>query len=230
MKGIGNERPPKPRYCKIWDVETILKFIKSWGENTTLSNKHLTLKLTFLLAVTSAHRGSELKCLKIQGMNRCNGVTVFQFDSKHKTCKQGKKLPQSEFYEFVEDPILCPVACLNTYLDTSGHWRSKNGEGLTVPNQLLISHTKPHEEVTKPTIARWLKEILSLAGIDINTYKAHSTRAAASSKAESMGLSIEEVIAKGNWSSKSMFEKFYRKPIDHPGKNFQHKVLSKKPL
>ena len=69
MKGIGNERPPKPRYCKIWDVETILKFIKSWEENTTLSNKQLTLKLTFLLAVTSAHRGSELKCLKIQGMN-----------------------------------------------------------------------------------------------------------------------------------------------------------------
>ena len=120
--------------------------------------------------------------------------------------------------------------CINTYLDRSGEWRSKTGEGNTIPNQLLLSHTKPHEEVTKATIARWLKEILALAGINIGTYKAHSTRAAASSKAESMGLSIEEVIAKGNWSSKSMFERFYRKPIDCPGKSFQQKVLGKKPL
>ena len=163
-------------------------------------------------------------------MNKCNGDTVFQFDSKHKTSKQGKKLPQSEFYEFKEDPHLCPVACLNAYLDRSDKWRSKNGDGNTIPSQLLLSHTKPHEEVTKSTIARWLKETLSLAGVDIDTYKAHSTRAAASSKAKSMGLPIEEVIAKGNWSNKSMFEKFYHKPIDCPGKNFQHKVLSKKPL
>ena len=230
MKGVGNERPPKPRYCSIWDVEKILTFIISLGKNETLSNKLLTLKLVFLLAITSAHRGSELKCLKIQGMDKCTGVIVFQFDSKLKTSKQGKKLPQSEFYEFPEDPHLCPVMCINTYLDRSGEWRSKTGEGNTIPNQLLLSHTKPHEEVTKATIARWLKEILALAGINIGTYKAHSTRAAASSKAESMGLSIEEVIAKGNWSSKSMFERFYRKPIDCPGKSFQQKVLGKKPL
>ena len=230
MKGVSNERPPKPRYCSVWDVGKVLNYIKTLGGNKFLPIKTLTLKLTFLLAVTSAHRGSELKHLNVHYMDKYNEIIIFQFDKKLKNSKQGKKLPQSEFHKFKENPDLCPVECLNTYLEISDKWRSKDKDDVPIPSQLLLSHIKPHETVSKPTIARWLKDILNLAGIDIGIYKAHSTRAAASSKAEAMGLSIEEIISKGNWSSKSMFEKFYHKPIDHPGKNFQQKILSKEPL
>ena len=80
--------------------------------------------------------------------------------------------------------------------------------------------------VTKPSIARWIKDILAMAGININIYKAHSTRSASTSKAESLGLSIEEIVEQGNWSSKTTFEKFYRKSIDSCGKKYQHKILN----
>ena len=91
--------------------------------------------------------------------------------------------------------------------------------------QLLIAAQKPHQAVTKPTIARWIKTILGESGIDIMTFKAHSTRAASTSKAEALGLSIEDIITQGNWSNRSTFERFYKKPIESAHKDFQNKVL-----
>ena len=40
---------------------------------------------------------------------------------------------------------------------------------------------KPFKPVTKATIARWVKTVLQQAGIDVSTYTAHSSRAAATS-------------------------------------------------
>ena len=42
LTGVFNERCPKPRFCFVWDVEVVLRFLKSLGTN--LSNKMLTLK------------------------------------------------------------------------------------------------------------------------------------------------------------------------------------------
>ena len=229
MKGISNKRPPTPRYCNTWDVTIVLDYIKTWGNNESLTDKYLTLKLTFLLAVTSAHRGSELKLLKTNLMNQHNEFIIFHFDTKLKTTKQGKTPPKSEFHKFEGDEDLCPVSCLNCYLTRSTSWRSIEADGTHNPNQLLLSHIKPHNIVTKSTIARWLKDVLNLAGINVNIYKAHSTRSAASSKAEALGLCIEEIIQQGNWSNKNTFEKFYKKPIETHSKAFQQKVLNREP-
>ena len=43
MAGVFNERYPKPRFCFVWDVETVLKNLKSLGRD--LPAKRLTLKL-----------------------------------------------------------------------------------------------------------------------------------------------------------------------------------------
>ena len=48
---------------------------------------------------------------------------------------------------------------------------------------LLISFVKPHKPVTRDTIARWICTVLKNYGIDTTVYKAHSTRAAATSVA-----------------------------------------------
>ena len=79
---------------------------------------------------------------------------------------------------------------MRTYRERWIHtWRKiDTSTGRKLPEQLFLSHIQPHNEVTKLTIARWIKAILNLAGIDINTYRAHSTRAAATSKAESLGF------------------------------------------
>ncbi len=56
MKGIANERPPKPRYTTTWDVAKVTTYLSSLGENL----KFLTKKLLMFLALVSPERSSVL--------------------------------------------------------------------------------------------------------------------------------------------------------------------------
>ena len=56
-------KPARPRYTFIWEVEKVLKYLKQLSPNTNLSNKDLTLKLTMLFPLIAASRCSELKYL-----------------------------------------------------------------------------------------------------------------------------------------------------------------------
>ena len=49
--------------------------------------------------------------------------------------------------------------------------------------QFFITHGKPHHPISKDTLARWVKEVMVCAGIDVTTFKPHSTRGASTSKA-----------------------------------------------
>lgn len=63
------------------------------------------------------------------------------------------------------------------------------------------------------TVANWVNEIMTKAGIDTSIYRAHSTRSASSTKAIEQGHTIEQVKDHANWSRNSQtFEKFYCKP------------------
>ena len=82
-----------------------------------------------------------------------------------------------------------------------------NGEMGEKRISLLLSFVNPHKEVVKSTIAGWIKFVLSQVGIDTDIFKAHSTRAASSSKVKSKihttGLSIQDILKRGNWSNKT---------------------------
>ena len=45
-------------------------------------------------------------------------------------------------------------------------------------------------------------------GTDTNTFKTHSTRSAATSKADLQGASIEVILKYGSWSNKSTWHRF----------------------
>ena len=65
MKGIANLRPSVPRYAFIWDIEQVLKYLKSCIPLHFRSEKELSLKLTMLLALLSARRENEIQKLDI---------------------------------------------------------------------------------------------------------------------------------------------------------------------
>lgn len=64
------------------------------------------------------------------------------------------------------------------------------------------------------------------AGIDINIFKPHSTRAASSSAAFARRLPMATILKTVGWKSDSVFRKFYNKPVVVDG-NFSIKVLAK---
>ena len=159
-------------------------------------------------------------------MNLHEEFVDFSLAGKLKTSKQGKRNLASRFHQFTDDQRVCPLACLRIYLDRTREWRYEDNS--LILEQLFLSYIKPHKVVTKPTIARWIKEILGMSGINIEVYKAHSTRAAATSKADSLGLRIEDIVTQGNWSNRTTFERFYKRPIDPRGRVFQHTILGAK--
>jgi hypothetical protein len=64
---------------------------------------------------------------------------------------------------------------------------------------------------------------MDAASVDTTTYKAHSTRAASTSKAQMQGLSVEQIVKQGNWTKAKTFQKFYFK---HTGtESYQNVVL-----
>ena len=61
ITGILNQRPPQPRYTCIWDVQLVLDYLKKhFPDNKKFIYRQLTLKVTILLALTSAPRAGGL--------------------------------------------------------------------------------------------------------------------------------------------------------------------------
>ena len=70
--------------------------------------------------------------------------------------------------------------------------------------------------------------MMEMAGIDTNTYKAHSTRPASTSKAKAKGMSTRQILSWANWSNAKTFLRYYNKFIDGRTEesNFGNLVLS----
>ena len=112
------------------------------------------------------------------------------------------------FPYFKEDRLLCPVETLKAYEERTVSFRSNNSGG----NHLFRSFIGKHGPVTSSTIARWIKSCLQKAGVDTSKFQAHSTRAAATTKAAMSGLTVEDIIKAADWSSVGVFQKFYYRP------------------
>ena len=77
MSGIFNKRPPQPKYPFIWDVETVLDFLRKLPGNDLLSDKLLTLKVSMLLSLLSASRVSEITNLRVDYLTKHSSVDTF---------------------------------------------------------------------------------------------------------------------------------------------------------
>ena len=51
------------------------------------------------------------------------------------------------------------------------------------------------------------------SGIDVDQFKPHSVRAAATSAASNLGVSIKDILKAANWARECTFLRFYHKPI-----------------
>ena len=60
-EGSINLRPPKPRYSSTWDVDRVVCYISSMGQNTDLSRKQLNQKLALLMVLVVASQTSDLR-------------------------------------------------------------------------------------------------------------------------------------------------------------------------
>lgn len=202
LKGIYHARPPRPRYAATWDVGQVLEVLRGWPPANDLSIQRLTWKLAMLLALAGARRSGELRNLSASDCRILADRAEIGMLVLTKTQRTGTSLRRFTFDRF-GDARLCPVAFLEEYLRRSAGWRKEEDP------QLLRSVRRPHQAVSSSTVARWLVSVLDVAGIDTSTYKAHSTRGAASSAATRAGCCLEAVLESADWRQASTFRQFY---------------------
>ena len=92
--------------------------------------------------------------------------------------------------------------------------------------RLLISFIKPHKSVAKDTIARRVRTLLRMSGIDVSKFSAGSVQPAAASKAGVAAVPVACIMAKAGWSRESTFAKYYNKNIVAASDPFQDAVLA----
>ena len=209
LKGVYNSRPPQPRYSVTWDVDVVIRYFQSLGENEVLTLKQLSQKLVLLMAIVEASRVSELQALDLRYRSYHPEGVLFQLPTLGKKRIVGAPPKQLMFGAFPSDSCLCVMKCLRQYeTDTLIH--RKKDPGSSQP--LFLSCVKPHKPVTSQRLANWLKEMLGKAGIDTTVFKAHSVRGASSTAASEKGVLIEDILRKADWSTDSTFRKFYYRP------------------
>jgi len=207
LKGAFNERPPRPKYESIWKVDQVLTMFENNGHSTSLSLQDLTIKTAMLLALTRPCRGSDLAELDLNARSYVPEGVVFQPSHLSKQSRPSHHNISFFFPRFKENRCLCPVETLKVYEEKTAAFRNNPKE-----NRLFRSFIGKHGPVTSSTIARWLKSCLHKAGVDTSRFTAHSTRAAAATKAAMSGLTVEEIMKAADWSSEGVFQKFYYRP------------------
>ena len=63
-----------------------------------------------------------------------------------------------------------------------------------------------------------------MSGIDVTLFTAHSTRGASSSAAADSGVTTTDILKAADWSTESVFRKFYYRPSRDP--SYGRAVLS----
>ena len=159
-----------------------------------------------LLAMTTAQRAQTLHAIYIDDIVISDNLVMIPIKTLLKQSTQHKRKFSIHLKKLVSDPELCVVKTLECYLNRTKSIRKDY-------KQLFISFKEPHNPVSKDTISRWIKSVLREAGIDIDLFKAHSTRAAACSSARENGVPIDEILKTAGWANNKCFQKFYDKAI-----------------
>jgi len=79
---------------------------------------------------------------------------------------------------------------------------------------LFITYGKPHRYASKDSLARWVKEAMKMAGIDIDTFKPHSTRSASNTNAFNSDIPLKEVLKRRQWRNASTFFLYYYREVE----------------
>jgi len=158
------------------------------------------------MCLTRPSRSADLASLQLDRRQYKPEGLVFLPSALAKQSVQGRVLREFFFPSFPQNRTLCPVEILRHYEQATVSLRPKD------TNKLLVAIVKPHKPVTSCTIARWLRETLKLAGIDVSMLTGHSTRGASTSAAAGAGITTAEIMKAADWSTESVFRRHYYRP------------------
>ena len=224
LRGTKRLRPAVRTRVPTWDLAIVLEGLSAapFEPLDIISEKFLTLKTIFLLAISSIKRVGDLQALSISpsclefapGM-----VKAFLYPRLGYVPKVLPNVPRPIVLQALCPPpfvnpdeerlnLVCPVRALDAYVHRAALWRKAD--------QLFVCFG-PHNRglpASKHTMSKWIVEAISLAYGSSDqqcplAVRAHSTRSMAASKALVSGVSLKEVCDAAGWSSPLTFVRYY---------------------
>ena len=229
IRSFEQSCPPRDLRPPEWDVTLVLCSLTRapYEPLRESSDRDLTLKTVFLLALASAKRVSELHGLSsLVKHTRGWGSVCLEFVPEFVAKTQNPSVPDTRFESFsipslgdfvgfdADELLLCPVRALRHYLKRTQRLRP----GL---RRLFTSTGREKKEVSKNTISFWLREVIRKAyssadsGPPPSRVRAHEVRGIAPSLAFKRNFSVQQVLRAGTWSCQTTFTSFYLRDIAH---------------
>ena len=148
-----------------------MRYWENKGDNSQLNLSELSKKVTVLFVLLHGVKISAIVTLSINLITMLNSMRIFYPSDVLSHDREGR--PRDKFiYKKIENSKLCQMDATNEY-------PKRRVEYNVVPYV-------PH----KGTIARWVRNTLTQAGVNIKIFSSHSCRSFASSKVENMGVDL----------------------------------------
>ena len=157
-----------------------------------------------MLALTSSAKAHELAALHLDFISKKEPSWEFTIPQHVKNSRPNDPTRKIFLPPFPENQNLRVIESLKDYTMRTALIRKDQN--------LLVSYATPHTAVGSQTVSRWIRTVALTAGIN-SQYTSHSTGSAATSTAADNGVPIEDILAAADWSSETMFEMFYGKPV-----------------
>ena len=131
----------------------------------------------------SRHSGvSTIHKFQLSNLQLTDALAIFNITVPLKQSKPSRKPQPVIFHQYPHNEQLCPVRLVQVYLG-----QRKSLSVAKPSDAFFLTHRRPHHPASKDTIARWVKTVLHLSGVNIDIYKPHSCR----SRGCLMGWSME---------------------------------------
>ena len=145
--------------------------------------------------------------LSVTYMDRSLDMVIFHITGLTKCSKPTRPKQPVVYRAYVEGELLCPVKCIFAYLRQRSEIVTKDFR------ELFVTFGKLHHPASKDSLVRWVKEVIRNSGIDAEIFKPHSTRVASNSAAYKLGMPLQEVLKRGQWSNAGTFFTYYFREI-----------------
>lgn len=173
LRGSRRLRPACASRVPIWDLSIVLEGLSTapFEPIEDVSEKFLTLKTVFLLAITSLKRVEDLQALSVApscldfspGMvraflyPRAGYIPKVPTEVVRPTILQAFNPPPFTTPDQERLNLLCPVRALDAYVHRTSAWRSTE--------QLFVLYGPPKmgAPASKQSLSRWIVEAMSLA-------------------------------------------------------------------
>ena len=208
LKGVANVRQPNPRYTRIWHTSFLITYLASL-RNGDLDLQHMCWKTSALLTVLSGQWVSTIHKFKLSNLQLTDTIALFNITEPLKQSTPSRKPQPVVFHRYPHNEQLCHVRLVQAYLV-----KRASLPVVASYDAFFLTHRRPHHPASKDTIARWMKNVLQLSGVNVDIYKPHSYRSASTSHAKLAGVPLEDILRAGQWKSSDCFTKFHDRVIE----------------